>query len=136
MGVYEIFVEETLIANLLLLRIPPSLDGYRYIKECVKKLVFDRSKRFKTNQKLYQEVGLEINKAPKLIERSIRHAVMVCWNKNGVKEFEDFNKIYFHDDRPAPREVMILMAELIEMEWNRVSLKQEEYIATFEECEI
>lgn len=135
MNLEEIFIEERLTAYLLLLRITPNLKGYRYIKEGVKKILKDPSKKFNVKKRLYAELGEDFSKREELVDRSMRHAIDVCFKKKGISEFERETKIYFSDDKPATREVLSLLTEIIKFDCEKLKRDEKGYLDQWIELE-
>ena len=108
----EIFIEEKIIAYLLILGINPSLKGFSYFKEGVKKIIKDPAKKFNVHKKLYKELS-EGNGRDELVDRAMRHAIEVSVKKNGIIEFEKRSHVCFSSLRPTPREFLSLLAETV-----------------------
>ena len=119
-----VFVEERLSLYLLVLGVWPSLKGYAYLKEGVKKILQDPSKKYNLRSKLYKELALELNESCEGIESGLRNASKIISNKNGVKEFENRFRFYFQPEKPTPRVVLSLLSEALKIELKR---KEDEF---------
>lgn len=112
----DIFIEEKLIVYLSYLKIAPNLRGYACLKTCVKRLVNDPFKKRNMTNGLYKELAGEYRIATNLIDRSMRHALLVSFRKEGIEDFEKRTGYAFASPRPTPREVVCLLAELVRMD--------------------
>lgn len=112
----DIFIEEKLIVYLSYLKISPNLKGYACIKNLVKSLVKNPLKKRNITNVLYQELGDRYNMAKNLIDRAMRHALLVSFKKSGIEDFESRTGYTFTSTRPTPREMVCMLAELIRMD--------------------
>lgn len=112
----EIFIEQRLIVYLSYLKIAPNLRGYACMKTCVKRLVKDPLKKRNMTNGLYKELSEEYNIAINLIDRAMRHALLVSFKKEGVDDFEYRTGYAFASSHPTPREAVCLLAELVKMD--------------------
>lgn len=69
--------------------IPAHLNGYKYIRSALKSAISDISSLYPITQRLYPQLGEEYNKTPQSIERSIRHAIKVSWERGNKKVLHD-----------------------------------------------
>lgn len=112
----EVFIEEKLIIYLSYLKIAPNLKGYVFIKGCIKKLVLEPMKKRNLTNGVYREIGEEYQISTNLIDRAIRHALLVSFKKEGIEDFESRTGYCFSSARPTPREAICLLAELVNMD--------------------
>lgn len=71
------------------LGIPAHLNGYEYIRSSLKLAIDDISVISPITQKLYPQLAYEYNKSPESVERSIRHAIKVSWERGNKKVLHD-----------------------------------------------
>lgn len=69
--------------------VPAHLNGYKYIRSSLKRAVADLSSVIPITRKLYPDLAAEYNKTPECIERSIRHAIKVSWERGNKKIIHD-----------------------------------------------
>lgn len=73
---------ETRVEFLLpFLGVPSNLKGYNYIKKALIIVCKDESKLKKVTTFLYPEIAKIYNTIPSRVERSIRHALEICFNR-------------------------------------------------------
>lgn len=108
----DIYIEEKIDIYLLLLKIGANLAGYKMIKSCVMKIIKDNTKKFRMRKNLYYEIACENNISPEDVDRLMRHAVKVSFKRDGLADFERQYDIEFSKERPSPRELVCVLAEL------------------------
>lgn len=112
----DVFVEEKLIVYLSYLKIAPNLKGYAFMKSCIKHLVLNPLKKNNLTNGIYKEISEEYQIATNLIDRAMRHALLVSFKKDGIEDFEKRTGYSFASTRPTPRETICLLAELVKMD--------------------
>lgn len=124
------FVEERLMISLMLLKIYPCLKGYVYIKEGVKRILQDSSLKYNLHRRLYKDLSSNFKESEELIDRGMRHAINTGIKRKGIPAFEKNTKFHFSDSRPTPRELLIILAESIRFEWNKIKHNTQDYIVS------
>ncbi len=82
-------IERVVINNLHELGIPSNLSGYRYLKTTIKLLIEGKvSSNFWVTKELYIEVAKLHGKTSQQVERAIRHAIKVAYNRGDLKFWE------------------------------------------------
>ncbi len=71
------------------LGIPAHLNGYSYIRSALKLAIDDISVISPITQKLYPQLACEYGKSPECVERSMRHAIKVSWERGNKKVLHD-----------------------------------------------
>jgi two-component system response regulator (stage 0 sporulation protein A) len=69
---------------------PPHLKGYMYIREAINMLVNNIELLSSVTKKLYPLLGEKFNTTDSKIERAIRNAIEVTWNKSSVETINKF----------------------------------------------
>lgn len=69
--------------------IPAHLNGYNYLRSSLKIAVNDISALDPITKKLYPMIAEKYNKSPQCVERSIRHAIKVSWERGNKKIIYD-----------------------------------------------
>ena len=84
------------------LGIPASLTGYKYIATAIEKTMDDEEMLEGVTKILYPEIAKTHNSTPPRVEKAIRHAIEVAWNKNpnGIEK-EPF-KLIIKDGKKRP----------------------------------
>lgn len=63
------------------LGIPASILGFHYMRYAVELMMKDISLMNQITKKLYPEVAKKFNTKPMSVERALRHAIEVSWNR-------------------------------------------------------
>lgn len=119
-GLKEAIVEERICTYLMTLKITPNLKGYAYFKECAMRIYIDTDKKFNIHSNLFNELALQFNEKQELIERSLRHAIMVSIKREGLKDFERITKYEFCSSRPSLRELLCVIVECASIECKKM----------------
>ncbi len=86
---YESDIDVKITSFLHSMGVPAHLNGYSYIRSSLKLAIGDISMLSPITQKLYPCLAHEYNKTPQSIERSIRHAIKVSWDRGNKKIIHD-----------------------------------------------
>ena len=102
------------ITNLFLtLGIPANIKGYQYLREAVHMVLADRSVTGRITKELYPGVAKRFGTTPSKVERAMRHAIEVAWNRGRL---DTVNRMYGHrvferQDKPSNSEFISCVAE-------------------------
>ena len=108
-------LEDVISGVILSIGIPGCIVGAKYLAEAVKLTIEKPELKFSITKGLYKELAEKFQAKPGSIERGIRHAVDVSFNKSKIIELNKiFNiKIYTPNERPCNSELIALLAERI-----------------------
>ena len=93
--------------------IPPNIKGYGYLREGVKLAVGTPEIINSITKKLYPAIGEKFGTTSSKVERAIRHAIEVAWNRGRVESFNALFgvKIYTENEKPTNSEFIALVAD-------------------------
>ena len=93
--------------------IPPNIKGYGYLREGVKLAVLSPEIINSITKKLYPAIGEKFGTSSSKVERAIRHAIEVAWNRGRVESFNALFgvKIYGENEKPTNSEFIALVAD-------------------------
>ncbi|MDO5707760.1 MAG: sporulation initiation factor Spo0A C-terminal domain-containing protein [Andreesenia angusta] len=95
--------------------VPMNLSGYIYLREAIE-IVRDEESFLKSiNKGLYKKIA-EIHKTtPSRIERAIRHAIAVAWERDADKKLKEImdKEIRFKRYRPSNSELIAVLADIM-----------------------
>ncbi|HEX3037867.1 MAG TPA: sporulation transcription factor Spo0A [Oscillospiraceae bacterium] len=97
-----------------MLGMPEHLKGYCYIKSAIKLVMEDLSAMNSIYKKVYANIADSFGTTPNRVERAIRNAIEITWNKgnfsaiNAMFPFEDMNGF-----RPANSEFILKLVDQI-----------------------
>lgn len=108
-------VEEQTKSILLAIGIPANIKGYPYLCEAVNLATQSRDIVNKITKELYPEIAKRFNTSSSKVERAIRHAIDVAWNRGKIKNMNEIFgiEIYSPNEKPTNGEFVALMADRI-----------------------
>ena len=92
------------------LHIPPSLLGYHYLLHVVKGVVLEPLRIRGLTKDLYREIARLHATTPGAVERDIRTAVNVCWERGGKEKLDEM-AVHHLIERPFAKEFIAIVAE-------------------------
>lgn len=98
--------------------IPPHIKGYTYLREGVKIAVSNPSVINSITKKLYPMIGDRYATSASKVERAIRHAIEVAWNRNRIETINAVFGVraYVNSEKPTNGEFIALVADKMLME--------------------
>ncbi len=104
------------------LGIPSHIKGYQFLRDAVNMLFDDPNMIGGITKELYPELANKYNTTVSRVERSIRHAVEVSWNRGDIDLME---KIFGHSvdiDRAKPTnsEFIVTLADKLRLDFHKV----------------
>ncbi len=111
-------LEERISNIFITVGIPAHIKGYQFLREAVKMAIDDPAIVNSITKQLYPEVANKFNTSPSKVERAIRHAIEVAWNRGKI---ENINllfgvRIYNHNEKPTNGEFIALVADKMLLE--------------------
>ncbi len=111
-------VDEKLSGIFIRAGIPPHIKGYQFLREAVKLAVKNPSVINAITKQLYPQVADTFDTTPSKVERAIRHAIEVAWNRGKIENINAIfgMKIYNKGEKPTNGELIALVADKIMIE--------------------
>ncbi len=93
--------------------IPPHIKGYSYLREGVKLAVKQPDIINSITKKLYPMIGEKYSTSASKVERAIRHAIEVAWNKGRIDSINNIFGVraYIGSEKPTNGEFIALIAD-------------------------
>lgn len=104
------------------LGIPSHIKGYQYIREGVG-IIFEKPETIGgITKELYPELALKFDTTVSRVERAIRHAIEVSWNRGDWKLMEEIfgNSVDIDKAKPTNSEFMVTIADKLRLDYHRV----------------
>ncbi len=100
------------------LGIPAHIKGYLYIREAISMVIDDMDYLGAVTKELYPAVAAKFNTTPSRVERAIRHAIEVAWNRGKI---ETLDKLFGYTvsntkGKPTNSEFIALIADKLRLE--------------------
>ena len=105
---------EERIANLFLtVGIPAHIKGYQYLREAVKMVMDNPDLMSRITKELYPGIARHFGTTSSKVERAIRHAIEVAWNRGRIEALDEaFGKnVCSLDDKPTNGEFIALVSD-------------------------
>ena len=98
--------------------IPAHIKGYHYIRYAVELVVEDIDILGAVTKKLYPMVAEEFNSTSSRVERSIRHAIEVVWERGNQEALEKYfaNNMQEENNKPTNSQLIARIADKIKVE--------------------
>ena len=98
--------------------IPPHIKGYYYLREGVKMAVETPEIINNITKKLYPKIGEKYQTTASKVERAIRHAIEVAWNRGRIETINSMLGIraYVGGEKPTNGEFIALIADKMLLE--------------------
>ncbi|MBR4016007.1 MAG: sporulation transcription factor Spo0A [Anaerotignum sp.] len=110
---------ETKVTNILHeIGVPAHIRGYHYIREAIIMSVNDMDVLNYITKELYPSIAKKCNTTPSRVERAIRHAIEVAWNRGKVDAIDALfgYTVNNHKGKPTNSEFIALIADRLRLE--------------------
>ena len=107
------------ISNIFIsIGIPPHIKGYQYLREGIKMAVENPAIINSVTKELYPSIGEKFNTTASKVERAIRHAIEVAWNRGRIDAINAIfgARVYIGSERPTNSEFIALVADKLILE--------------------
>ena len=107
------------ISNIFItIGIPPHIKGFVYMREGIKMAVENPSIINKVTKELYPQIAIKYSTTSSKVERAIRHAIEVAWNRGRTDAISSIfgARVYIGNERPTNSEFIALVADKLILE--------------------
>lgn len=115
---YTKSLDERITNIFITVGIPPHIKGYSYLREAVKMAVDEPEIINSITKRLYPSIAGRFDTSASKVERAIRHAIEVAWNRGKMENVNSLFgiKIYSNNDKPTNGEFIALIADKMLLE--------------------
>lgn len=109
---------EERIANLFLaVGIPAHIKGYQYLREAVKMVIANPDLMGRITKELYPGIARRFGTTSSKVERAIRHAIEVAWNRGRIEALDEVfgRNVCSLSDKPTNGEFIALVSDRLRM---------------------
>lgn len=106
------------------LGVPSHIKGYLYIREGIM-MLYERPEVIGgITKELYPEIASKFNTTVSRVERAIRHAIEVSWNRGNWQLMEDIfgHSVDIDKAKPTNSEFIVTVADKLRLEFNKISV--------------
>lgn len=107
------------IANIFIsVGIPAHIKGYQFLREAIKMAIKTPEIINCITKKLYPSIAVKFDTSASKVERAIRHAIEVAWNRGKIENINNIFgiKIYSANEKPTNGEFIALVADKMLLE--------------------
>ena len=107
------------ISNLFIsVGIPAHIKGYQFLREAIKMTIESPDIINSITKRLYPGIAEVYQTSPSKVERAIRHAIEVAWNRGKIENINNVFgiKIYSPNEKPTNGEFIALIADKLLLE--------------------
>ncbi len=104
------------------LGIPSHIKGYQYIRDGIS-IIYNRPETIGgITKELYPELADRYNTTISRVERAIRHAIEVSWNRGNIDTMEEIfgHSVDIDKAKPTNSEFIVTIADKLRLEFNKV----------------
>lgn len=120
----EITLEEKITKMIQEIGVPAHIKGYRYIRTGIFFCVKNDSVLSSVTKILYPKIAKTYNSTPSRVERAIRHAIEVAWDRGDVDVLNSYfgYTIKGSKGKPTNSEFIAMLADKIKLEHETLNL--------------
>lgn len=98
--------------------VPAHIKGYQYIRYAISMVVDDVDLLSAVTKELYPAIAKKFNTTPSRVERAIRHAIEVAWNRGKIDTIDRLFGYTVHTDKgkPTNSEFIAIIADKLRLE--------------------
>lgn len=93
--------------------IPAHIKGYQFLREAIKMTIENPEIINSITKKLYPSIAQKFDTSSSKVERAIRHAIEVAWNRGKIENINSLFgvKVYSNNEKPTNGEFIALVAD-------------------------
>ena len=113
-GNMNLFKMEEKITNIFItVGIPAHIKGYQFLREAIKLAIANPEIINSITKKLYPTIAEKYSTSASKVERAIRHAIEVAWNRGKIENINNVFglKVYSSNEKPTNGEFIALVAD-------------------------
>ena len=102
------------ISNIFIsIGIPAHIKGYQFLREAIKLAIANPEIINSITKKLYPTIAEKYDTSASKVERAIRHAIEVAWNRGKIENINNLFgiKVYSSNEKPTNGEFIALVAD-------------------------
>lgn len=98
--------------------VPAHIKGYQYLRDAILMVVEDIDLLGAVTKELYPAIAQHNNTTPSRVERAIRHAIEVAWNRGRLETINNLFGYTVHNDKgkPTNSEFIAIIADKLRLE--------------------
>jgi two-component system response regulator (stage 0 sporulation protein A) len=111
-------LDTTITAIIKEIGVPAHIKGYSYLREAIQMVYNDIELLGSVTKILYPEIAKKFSTTPSRVERAIRHAIEVAWNRGNYESISEMFGYTVHHlkSKPTNSEFIAMIADKIRIE--------------------
>lgn len=111
-------LDSTITAIIKEIGVPAHIKGYSYLREAIQMVFEDIELLGSVTKILYPEIAKKFNTTPSRVERAIRHAIEVAWNRGNYESISSMFGYTVHHlkSKPTNSEFIAMIADKIRID--------------------
>ena len=103
---------------------PAHIKGYQYLREAILLTIDDMDIINSVTKVLYPEVARKFNTTPSRVERAIRHAIEVAWDRGDLETLQKFFGYTVSNikGKPTNSEFIAMIADCLSLRQKQASV--------------
>lgn len=99
------------------LGIPAHIKGYRYVRQAIEMVIKDMDLLSAVTKELYPQIAEEFDSTPSRVERAIRHAIDVAWQRGNQEALKNYFQNNMNENvKPTNSQFIAKVADKIMVE--------------------
>ncbi len=106
------------------LGIPSHIRGYQYIRESICLMLKNPDLIGQITKNIYPEIAIKFDTTSSRVERAIRHAIEISWNRGDYDLMEDIfgHSVDYDKAKPTNSEFIVTLADKLRMDLNKIKI--------------
>ena len=106
-------IEEKITNIFITVGIPAHIKGYQFLREAIKLAMENPDIINSITKKLYPSIAERFETSASKVERAIRHAIEVAWNRGKIENINNVFglTVYSNNEKPTNGEFIALVAD-------------------------
>lgn len=111
-------LEEKISNIFITVGIPAHIKGYQFLREAIKMAIQSPEIINSITKELYPSIAQKFDTSASKVERAIRHAIEVAWNRGKIENINSVFgiKVYSNNEKPTNGEFIALVADKMLLE--------------------
>ncbi len=112
-GVKSRVLDEKISNIFITVGIPAHIKGYQFLREAIKMAIDNPEIINSITKQLYPSIAVHFDTTASKVERAIRHAIEVAWNRGKIENINNLFgiKVYNSNEKPTNGEFIALVAD-------------------------
>ena len=111
-------IDEKISFIFMTVGIPAHIKGYKFLREAIKMSIIEPNIINSITKKLYPSIATKFDTTASKVERAIRHAIEVAWNRGKIENINSLFgvTVYSSNEKPTNGEFIALVADKMLMD--------------------